>query len=505
MLKNRWISALLAASLMLGTASCDKFLDVNANVDDPTTTTSNLRLPAVQGMLATTFYEQLLTTSYFSQYRTGLWGTSLTIDKWDYSNVNRIGAWRRHYFDTGGNAMDMIKRAEQDGDHNYAGVGKVLLAYSTLMATDMFGDMPLKEAYQGNVNPRYDSQEEVYASIHAYLDQALEHFKQVKATNLRMGRKEDPIYGGDLGRWEAFAHAIKARAYLHTAKKLGTGEQALQEVELAKPMFADALWSYSSDPAEKNGWKVNPLSAGKPRPQWDHVGNDLDGAVPTAFFIGLVKSPSEMDPRLDTLMLASVNSKTEGSTTPAFQGAPSSEGIGSKSRQDFPQPYEGYWTRMASQLPLLLREELSFIEAELAFAKGDKNKAYAAYQEGVDRNMKRLGVKPDELAAYTAGGFYVRTANDLTLSDIMKQKYVALYLAPESWVDMRRHNYSPEVYTGLTYPKNSKFAAADKLSGRWISRMIYDPQTEYIYNLPEIQRLGAQADDWVVKKMWWQE
>ena len=83
----------------------------------------------------------------------------------------------------------------------------------------------------------------------------------------------------------------------------------------------------------------------------------------------------------------------------------------------------------------------------------------------------------------------------------MMQKYIALYLQPETWVDMRRYHYSQTAYPELQYPTN----ALDIYEGRWIQRMPYDPQTEYIYNPNEIERLGARSDLWVVTPFWWIE
>jgi hypothetical protein len=34
----------------------------------------------------------------------------------------------------------------------------------------------------------------------------------------------------------------------------------------------------------------------------------------------------------------------------------------------------------------------------------------------------------------------------------MQQKYIALFLNPESWTDMRRYDFSADIYPNLTFP-----------------------------------------------------
>lgn len=129
----------------------------------------------------------------------------------------------------------------------------------------------------------------------------------------------------------------------------------------------------------------------------------------------------------------------------------------------------------------------------------------------------------------------------------MQQKYVAMYLQPEQWCDIRRYNYSSptngimydNVYVyhvdnvydlnkdgmvkldnfNLTFdltrpyniyeahwmtPKdmgtNFKFTA-----NAWINRISPDPETEEKYNRAELEKLGAYKNpDWLRMRMIWQ-
>ncbi len=108
------------------------------------------------------------------------------------------------------------------------------------------------------------------------------------------------------------------------------------------------------------------------------------------------------------------------------------------------------------------------------------------------------------------------------LEYLMTQKYIAMYMQPEQWTDMRRYHYSNNrngygignkneiVYPKLRRPYNLYSAYwVDGLTeaqkeNTWIQRLNYDPQTEDIYNKDEVIRLGAYKDHkWLQKPMIW--
>lgn len=101
-----------------------------------------------------------------------------------------------------------------------------------------------------------------------------------------------------------------------------------------------------------------------------------------------------------------------------------------------------------------------------------------------------------------------------------------MYMQPEQWTDMRRYHYSNKrnnhtivvngadeiVYPTLRRPYNLYTPYwVDGLSeaeqeNTWIQRLNYDPQTEDVYNMNEVIRVGAYKDyKWLQKKMIWAE
>lgn len=493
---------------IIAITSCND-LDLNYNPVQPVTAPSPLRLPAIQANLAYSLYSQARFASFHSYYLTTRTGNSnAQTDTWNYNNITRMGAWRWHYFDVSANIASkdgILIRAEQDGDNNYTGVGKILLAFSFLTATDVFGDMPFSEAFTDIMNPVYDSQETVYQGVERLLDEGINELRNVSPTARSMNASSDLIYAGDYNKWISFAEAVRARLKLHTASFTANGyTDLLASVNTALAGFEDAMFRYPEESSSL--WEKNLWGETRPNPEWQFadIRNDLTNTLPTDVLMNALtvdEATNTFDPRLYKLTTPGANNK--------YLGAQMSVGLHSSNTnlpsgttyQDFANLYNGYWTADNSPYPYMIKEELYFMKAEALFYLERYGEALIAYQQGIEHNCQRLGVEPGLITNFMGSAKVVQSAENLKISDIMVQKWLALYLQAETWVDMRRYGYGTHAYPDLYYPR---FALAE-WGGRYIQRFIYDPQTEYVYNPKEIARLGAGARDWAFKEVWWAE
>lgn len=489
-------------------SSCSK-LDINENPVNPVTVPSTQRLAAIEANLAYSLYSQARWGAYHSYYLTTRTGNSnAQTDTWNYNSITRLGAWRWHYFDVGSNIIGqagMIVRAKEEGSNNYIGVGKIMLALSYLSATDVFGDMPMKEAYIGSFNPLYDSQEEILKNILVLLDEGVADLNNVSDQALSMNAKTDIIYQGDLNKWKGLAEAVRARVKLRTANFQNGHQELLTIVNKAIANFSDALYTYPK--GSTSSWQRNLWGPSGPPPageafQFADIKSDLETTLPTDVLmksLTIDEVNKVYDPRLLKLTTPGVNNK--------YLGAKMSEGLRDVNLptgtvyQDFANLRNGFWTSDDSPYPILLKEELYFIKAETQFYLGDTEGALASYHTGIDLNLRRLGVAEGQIISYMGSAKVAQNASALTIADIMLQKYIALYLQGETWTDIRRYGYSKKAYPNLYYPRY----ALTEWTGRYIQRLPYDPQTEYVYNPKEIARLGASARDWVFKPVWWAE
>ena len=87
----------------------------------------------------------------------------------------------------------------------------------------------------------------------------------------------------------------------------------------------------------------------------------------------------------------------------------------------------------------------------------------------------------------------------ITLSHIMIQKYITLLFDPETWVDMRRMDYSNTIYPGLERPINVNLAIFPG-ENDWIQAMVYEYNEEdrNYENMPD-----NTANVRLTTPLWW--
>jgi hypothetical protein len=173
-----------------------------------------------------------------------------------------------------------------------------------------------------------------------------------------------------------------------------------------------------------------------------------------------------------------------------------------------------------SKLPNMTYAELQFVKAEAAFRAGDKVTALAAYKNGISAhidfvNQRNLDnaqavtqITAAEKAAFLADPAIVpASASALTITQIMVQKYIALWGwgHNEIWMDMRRFHYTDldpatgkQVYPGFAIPTNLYPDNAGKIVWRIRPRF----NSEYVWNREALDVIGGLATDYHTKPLW---
>ena len=101
------------------------------------------------------------------------------------------------------------------------------------------------------------------------------------------------------------------------------------------------------------------------------------------------------------------------------------------------------------------------------------------------------------------GAAVPQTSDELKLSDIMLQKYIALWVigSLETWVDMRRYNYSSDVYIGFAPPPALYIDNGGKLAYRFRPRF----NSEYVWNRESLNTIGGNDPDYHTKPPWFSQ
>ena len=467
---------LFAISIIAFTTSCSEdYFDVNGSVTAPTTTSlaPQYRIQgAIENTVATAQYrgarEVLGVVQYGSQntaaYYSESWNTFLT--------TGSYFLWQNAYVYALPNTADLIYLGKQYNAPNYEAVGKILRAYILGMTTDQYGDIVLDETYDSesslNITPKFQTQQEVYSRIIQLLDEAIVQLDEASPIGLN-DEGGDVLYGGDHEKWKKFAYSIKAR-YLNHLNKKSSGELAYNPqaiIEAAEKGISsndlNALIQYGGGEMENDNQPFSESGYGSSR--FDYFSD---------FFVELLKNSLDLetpyeDPRLTIIVPEAVNG--------GYHGVVTGRGLNGESGDDFSLGNGGFYTQPNSSTYMMTFSEVKFIEAEAKFRSGDKSGAYADYKIGIRADMEKLGISSDEINAYIQKIDATIGESNFGLSEIMIQKYIANVLNPETWVDMRRMDYSSDIYPGLKRPENVNLSIFPN-DNDWIQAMMYEYNEE---------------------------
>jgi len=171
--------------------------------------------------------------------------------------------------------------------------------------------------------------------------------------------------------------------------------------------------------------------------------------------------------------------------------------------------------------PYLSYAELKFIEAETYFRMDNKAAALVSYKAAIAAHIDKIsqiatlvGLNPITATAksnFLSSAAVAQTTDELTLSHIMMQKYIALNFSPENWTDMRRNDYCNNssgiydevagVYKGYKKPKYAyiiNFPGASDFPRRY--PMAYYETT---YNAEMVRPFGVFDNNYMTKPIWW--
>ncbi|WP_425421299.1 SusD/RagB family nutrient-binding outer membrane lipoprotein [Phaeodactylibacter xiamenensis] len=478
-MKYLYIIVLTTIGLLL--SSCQEFLDINADPNNPQEIPLESRLiGAITMTNGAAMWRGAREVSAVCQY-TASGNETSSPETWRFTSSYFF--WQNSYTWAIPNCVDMVVMGKAEGAPHYAGAGRTLEALVFGMLTDQLGAIPVSEAYDGvttaRLTPAFDSQEEVYAQVIEKLDEAIALFNETenaKGLNLDNG---DIMYQGDIDKWRRFAYALKARYLNHLSKKSIYDPQAV--IEACSNAFnsdgMDAEFPYldNGTATEANPWSDK------------GYGGFTSATAPryfsfTQFFVDLMKTApvtndSLLDPRIGIIMNPAPSDGEFRGLIPG-QGVPGGIEVNG---DNYGRVTGGFYSRPTSPFPFITYAEVKFIEAEARLRSGDSGGALAAYQEGVSANMRKLGVAGDDIASYwntLVDNGVQQHFDDLTsgLSHIMRQKYIAQVFNPETWVDMRRMDYSQEIYgPSLNRPTNLNPLFNE---GEWIRAMIVEGNEE---------------------------
>jgi len=501
-MKNIKQGIILALVALTTFTSCEKFLDVNDNPNDPGQATLPLsaKFPAA---VVSTVNQEAIQLNQIGAFFGGYWGTNNdgSSSFYDFKTYNGpsirnqrggVPVWENGY----NNILyfQLIKEeAETEGDRFYAGASKIMQGWLFLRLVDVYNNIPFDEAAKGTQfnAPKYESGKTVYQKAVNLISEGIQ---DIKASPEVGSRTDDVIFKGDKVKWAKFGNTIKLRALLRQSE---VGDQAyiaseINAIDQEGSGYLGVGENAYVDPGYQN-------SAGKLNPFWENYYRNVQGAPvanhriirPTVYILNQYEERN--DPRLAKLYVA-VNGEYKGvifgnpdAGDPVYEEENTSALKGPSENGGDPT---GLFKRFNQPSVLLSSFESLFLQAEAAQRGWITGNAKAFYESGIKESFQYMSVASTEFPAYNAQTLVNYDSASEKISRIIEQKWLALNSinSIEAWNDYRR----------LGLP-NFPGTAATGVDGRPL-RFMY-PETERGTNG---ENTAAQGSDLMTQdRVWW--
>ena len=467
------LAIVLAATLF---ASCEDYLDVNKNPNNPEEV--SLKLLMANSSFRTGNNIQAIgdITSYYVQYLASpnAFGT-----KDIHEGANYDIAWQEIY-QVMSDISDIQVLAKEQGATHYEGAANILKAVNLALVLDVWGDVPYNEAFFGTVlQPSYDDDAILYDTLVKLVDEGIVKLSDTESTDTL--NTDDFVYGGIKDDWIKLGYSLKARFLLHASNTPGFDANAILEAVsngiMQNSENADITYSGAGEDVY-NPWALVAI---------DQENSILDGWISEQLADAMNGTTfGVVDPRMKFMFSATNDGKFIGVRNGAGRGT----GVDISGDRSVISR-DTYYAANTSPVLIITNAEMRFIEAEARLSLNDKPGAYDAYLAGIRAHMEILGVAASGITAYINNPAVSVGAANISLDLIMKEKYVALFLHPETWNDARRYDYQ---YEDMTLPDNHN----PELNGEFIRRQIY-PDSEVSRNAANVPSVT------LLDRMWWDQ
>ena len=368
----------------------------------------------------------------------------------------------------------------------------IIAAYNFSKITDLFGDVPFKDAAkgkEGNVTPKYDKQEDIYSGLMDLLNSSLNVLK--KSTQSQIYPSQfDPLYEGKLESWKRFGNSLKLRLAMRARLANPAKYEPIIVESLAEPLIETnqdnaKLTNYDNTNAQLyNPWynKIIDYNANRFTMLWSDM------------FIETLRNSN--DPRLGFFATKNNNGVYLGMPNGLLDIPYSQWSKNNTSR------LKAQFVARDQPLYLLTASEVWFLRSEAAlFSIGPSTDANAMYQNGIKTAMNQWGINSDLIDSYIIG-----TEGKLngTKENQFKQIATQIWIGCvpnflESWNTIRRTGY-PEIK-----PRIDANYSKGVTNGVMPRRLKYPFTVEKITNGANIQeaidRMGGSNK--IDRPVWW--
>lgn len=449
---------------VLACFSCEDYLDVNEDPNNPIVVSPELVLPVAQVYTA----EYLLNNrranhlgNMFMYNWSESYGFSWYDDEFNYQVTSTF--YQNLFNDAYLRALKQytdLENLESEYD-NYKAIAMIMKALHFQLLVDFYGDVPYFDALlRGeNATPVYDAANVIYADLLVKLSDAITLINTAADDELAKDVDQDIIFDGDMLKWKQFANTIKMRILVRTSDVTSSSEiqSAIDAIN------AEGSGFITDDVSVQPGYLKE---ENKQNPYWNGLGWDFSGneqlnhqaTCATQFILDYMNNIG--DARINLLFAAGENGHLgveQGLNVGPEYGSKFVSLIGTGLLKDFD---------MNATIFTLAESNFNLAEAAL---KGFGGNPKTFYENGVKASFIYLGLDNADAETYLLKAFenvnYDASTNKLEA--IITQKWLGLQgiSAEQSWFDYSRTGFpaglpisnqasTPERPVRLQYPSS---------------------------------------------------
>ncbi len=267
-------TSLLLVILLI--ASCQEFLDVNDDPNNPVKVSPDLVLPVAQVYTANVMHQ--------NRYLNNL--GNMLMYNWSQSDgfawypdefkYNVTSSFYQQIFNyTYSNTLKQYQILDQlEAPYGYyKAIAKIMKAYHFQLLVDCYGDVPYKEALlrSKEATPVYDNAKAIYEDLILQLDTAILLINNTEVPVLP--GSDDAIFKGNMTNWKKFANSVKLRILVRQSGM--AGRDTYLKAEFAK-IKAEGSGYITTNVGVNPGYLQQ---ENKQSPLWNTFGKDVGGTV----------------------------------------------------------------------------------------------------------------------------------------------------------------------------------------------------------------------------------
>ncbi len=469
-------------TLLLASSCTKDFEDINTNPNAPNSVQPSLLLrQVIYDFGEQMSYEGFVAGDLLSQHR-----TALDFNLFDRHALKspQLGGnpWPVFYTNLRDNEIILKQSRSSQTFAVYEGPALILKAYMAAGLTDLYGDVPYFEAFNGvngTVTPAYDSQESIYLNDNGIIDNLNKGIEAITNYTETIPLEGDILFNGDLQAWIKFANALKIKQLLRISDKVDVAndlQTIYSEGNFITSNTENAIFNFTN--TDPNSFRLAQLRIG-----------DFNNFVLSETMEDILTHLN--DSRIETFFKPFTNATTE-----AYNGL--LNGVDATSTSVLLADYSLAGTAFREDTSVLDANFITAWEVHFALAEAAEKgfitaNAQELYETGVTQAFEYW--QTEMPASYLTGNAAFNAPGTTPLEQIITQKWIAnLINGYEGWVEYRRTGF-PE-FRAISASLNNDLIPV---------RMPY-PAEEAALNAQNYnQAASATNDNSINFPVWWDE